>query len=67
MTEERLWNMQDVADYIGMSKDHLQRRVICRDDFPRSIRLPTPTGGKGHPRWVPAEVRKWMESHRESA
>ena len=67
MTNDRLWKMQDIAEYMAVSMDHVKRRIVCLPDFPPAIRLPSAGGGKGHPRWKPEEVRDWLESYRESA
>lgn len=64
---KKLLSIADIAEHTGFSVDHVKRRIVCLPDFPRAIRIPSPTGGKGHPRWRETEVDEWLESYRESA
>lgn len=60
--DKRLWSMDDIATYIGLSKGSVRQRIICKVGFPKSIKVTS-----GHPRWNPAEVRDWVNKHREKS
>lgn len=60
-----LWNSSDVANYLRVSKNQLAR-YTPRPDFPKPIRLPTQTGGHGHPLWRALEVIKWTENYHDA-
>lgn len=47
-----------LAEFLDMSKDHVEKRIITRPDFPRPVRL----NGVGHPRWLRSDVRAWVRS-----
>lgn len=59
-----LWNVDDIAVYLNLSKSSIQSRVICRKDFPRAVRIPTETGMGGR-RWYASEVKHWIAKNRE--
>lgn len=59
-----LWNVDDMARYMRLSKSSVQSRVICRRDFPRAIRIPTDNGMGGR-RWYVEEVKAWVARNRE--
>ena len=60
------WDYDDIAYHLRASKSTAMKWAAL-PDFPRPIRPPTDGAGKGHPRFLPAEVRKWAMSHREGA
>ena len=64
--EVDLWDSQIVASYLKMDRDNFSRRIACLPDFPEAIRLPSETGGRGHPRWKAVDVVKWAERHKDS-
>jgi len=59
-----LWNVDDIARYIRLSRSSVQSRIICRKDFPRAIRIPSHTGLGGR-RWYAKEVKSWVARNRE--
>lgn len=59
-----LWNIDDLARYMRLSKSSVQSRVICRKDFPRAVRIPTDNGLGGR-RWYAVEVKQWLSRNRE--
>lgn len=59
-----LWNAEDIARYMRLSRSSIQSRVICRKDFPRAVRIPTDAGLGGR-RWYAKEVRYWVSRNRE--
>jgi alkylhydroperoxidase family enzyme len=60
------WDMDDIAYHLRASKSTAMKWATM-PDFPNPIRPPTDGAGKGHPRFLPAEVRRWAMSHREGA
>lgn len=67
-----LWSARTIARYMDfVEKDGKvsQRTVLERyaphPDFPKAIRVPTVSGGRGRPRWKESEIRKWWEKHKE--
>lgn len=65
--EERLWTSAEVAAYLRYSVKNFTDRIMTLPNFPVPVRLPRPTGGKGHPRWKPEDIKNWIEQHREAA
>lgn len=63
---EPLWTADDVARYLVRTKKTVQNHIQYSPGFPKPIRMPTEKG-RGHPRWVPDEVREWALSQREVA
>jgi len=63
---KELWNVDDIARYIRLSRSSIQSRIICRKDFPRAVRIPTDSGLGGR-RWYAAEVKYWISKNREPA
>ena len=59
-----IWNVDDIARYMRLSRSSIQSRVICRKDFPRAVRIPTDKGAGGR-RWYAREVRHWVSRNRE--
>lgn len=63
-TQEEIWNVDDIARYMRLSRSSIQSRIICRKDFPRAIRIPTENGLGGR-RWYAKEVKNWVSKNRE--
>ena len=61
----QLWDLDDIAEYLRLSKVSVQSRIACLPDFPKAIRLPTDGKKSGHPRYKAAEVISWAEHHQE--
>lgn len=45
-------------------RSSVQSRIICREDFPRAVRIPTGSGLGGR-RWYAKEVKYWISKNRE--
>ena len=59
-TDKRLWSVDDIAAYMGLSVSSVRNRVTCKLDFPRAIKM------KGfNRRWYASEVRDWIIRFRE--
>lgn len=55
--DDRLWNTDDIALYVGTDRKSVQNTTVKHRTFPRPVILPT--GGR---RWVPEDVRRWAMS-----
>jgi predicted DNA-binding transcriptional regulator AlpA len=64
---ESLWGTEECAVFFNVSQRQFQDRIMVVVGFPRPIRLPTPRGGRGHPKWTRAEIINWAEQQREAA
>ena len=60
-----LWSSDQIAAYLKKDRRKVMERIACLPDFPRAIRLPSTTGGKGQPLWKAKEVIAWAESYQE--
>ena len=60
-SDNRLWDAQDVANYLNMKKGAVANTILPRPDFPCAIRI----AGKGFPKWEPKEVKAWARSFKE--
>lgn len=52
--DDDLWEAEQIADYMKLSKKSVQNGVLSASGFPSSVVLPT--GGR---RWVAKEVKAW--------
>ena len=59
-----LWDVNDIAKFLRLSKSSVQSRIICRQDFPRCVIIQT-TNNRGTRRWLAKEVKAWSMKHRE--
>lgn len=57
--DKKLWDAQDCASYLQVTKHHFSERLSNHHDFPQPIRLPSPTGKNPHRRWYASEVIQW--------
>lgn len=60
-TDEPLWDAQDCANYMKVSRRHFVDRIANSPGFPKRVQLPTAEGRRGHPRWFAKEVVKWLK------
>jgi len=63
--DEELWTCEDVAEWLKLAPDTVERRVVTRPDFPPPLQ-PCMTGKRASRRWFAAEVRRWARQHRSS-
>lgn len=61
-----LWSAAEIAAYLKMSERQVTERYAPLPDFPKAYRLPTASGGNGHPRWRAREVIAWAERYVEN-
>lgn len=62
-----IWNADQCAEYLGISRRHYVDRVSKTWGFPAAIRLPTETGSRGHDRWYAADVQEWVSQHKKAS
>jgi hypothetical protein len=60
-----LWDTAACGAYLNRSPESFRERIAPRPDFPRAIRIPSETGGRGHPLWPAREVIQWASKYRE--
>lgn len=59
--EKRLWAVEEICDYFGVSDATAYRAILCLPDFPDPIKI------EGGPqRWVAGEVIAWAEQQRRA-
>lgn len=58
---EELLTAEEVAGKLKVGKRYVTEKLILCRTFPRPVRLPTPKGGKGHPRWRSSDIQCWIE------
>jgi len=63
--DDELWTCDDVATWLKLAPDTVERRVVTRPDFPPPLQ-PCMTGKRAARRWFAAEVRRWARQHRSS-
>jgi len=61
--DDELWSNLDIANYLKLSLDSIERHVITRPDFPDALQ-PCPTGKRAVKRWFSGEVRKWAKQNK---
>lgn len=61
-SERRLWDVEQIAAYVGVSASTVYRTMICKPGFPEAVKI------EGGPlRWVAGEVMDWTERQRRPA
>jgi predicted DNA-binding transcriptional regulator AlpA len=61
---DSLLDADDVAALLKVSARQVLTRYVGSPGFPRSIRLQSAEGHRGHPKWLRADVTAWIESQR---
>lgn len=57
----RLMTAKDVGEYLRVSSRQVTERLVLVPSFPRPVRLPTPGGTRGTPRWKREEIEQWVD------
>lgn len=57
----RLVPAKEVAQFLGVTPRQVTERYMLVDSFPKAIRLPTPDGGRGKPKWYMEEIQAWVD------
>lgn len=63
--EYDMWDTATIAVCLKCSEAQVRERLAPQPDFPKAIRLPTVTGGRGQPRYRAAEVLNWMMKYQD--
>jgi hypothetical protein len=63
--EYDMWDFATIAQCLKCSEAQVRERLAPQPDFPKAIRLPTVTGGRGQPRYRAAEVLNWMMKYQD--
>jgi predicted DNA-binding transcriptional regulator AlpA len=58
--EHELWDGEQMAEYLKVSKRQVLERYAAQPGFPRAIRLPS-DNGNGQRRWKAKEIIAWAE------
>jgi hypothetical protein len=59
--EETLWNVDQIAEWLGLSKVTVEIRVVSRPDFPSALR---PVDSKqAQRRWFASDVLAWARAN----
>lgn len=56
-----LMTAKEVGEYLRVSSRQVTERLILVKSFPRPVRLPTPIGTRGLPKWKPEEIAEWVD------
>ena len=62
-----IWNADQCAEYLGISRRHYVDRVSKTWGFPAAIKLPTDGGSRGHDRWYASDVQNWVAQHKKAS
>jgi predicted DNA-binding transcriptional regulator AlpA len=54
--KDALWNTDDIANYMRLTKPSVHSHVINKKGFPAPVIIPT--GGK---RWYAREIKEWVK------
>jgi hypothetical protein len=60
-----LWSAVEVAAFLKRDIRTTREKIAALPGFPQAIRLPAPSGGRGHPLWKAREVIAWAEKYQE--
>lgn len=59
-----LMNAKEVGDFLGVSPRQVTERYMLVPGFPKAIRLPTVSGGRGKPKWVSSDISAWVSKYK---
>ncbi|MFC5551785.1 hypothetical protein [Massilia aerilata] len=60
-----MWDIATIAACMKLSEAQVRERLAPQPDFPKAIRLPTTSGGRGHARYRAKEVWAWMMKYQD--
>jgi len=61
--DDELWSNSNIADYLQLSLDSVERHVITRPDFPKALQ-PCPTGKRAAKRWFAGDIIRWARQNK---
>jgi hypothetical protein len=59
------WDVATIARVIKRKDTYVRNSIICLPDFPKAIRLPTESGGRGQPLYKAHEVLAWLDKYQD--
>lgn len=60
-----MWDIATIASCLKLSEAQVRERLAPRPDFPKAVRLPTISGGRGHARYRARDVWAWMMKYQD--
>lgn len=60
--DETLWSTEQIAQWLGLSKQSVELRVVSRPDFPAALRPVDST--QAQRRWFASDVLTWARANR---
>lgn len=60
-----MWDIATIAACMKLSEAQVRERLAPQPDFPKAVRLPTTSGGRGHARYRAKEVWAWMMKYQD--
>lgn len=63
--EYDMWDIATIAACMKLSEAQVRERLAPQPDFPKAIRLPTTSGGRGHARYRAKEIWAWMMKYQD--
>lgn len=60
-----MWDIATIAACMKLSEAQVRERLAPQPDFPKAVRLPTTTGGRGHARYRAKDVWAWMMKYQD--
>ena len=60
-----MWDIATIAACVKLSEAQVRERLAPQPDFPKAVRLPTASGGRGHARYRAKDVWAWMMKYQD--
>lgn len=60
-----MWDIATIAACMKLSEAQVRERLAPQPDFPKAVRLPTTSGGRGHARYRAKDVWAWMMKYQD--
>lgn len=60
-----MWDVATIAACMKLSEAQVRERLAPQPDFPKAVRLPTASGGRGHARYRAKDVWAWMMKYQD--
>jgi hypothetical protein len=60
-----MWDIATIAAVFKRSESQVRERMACLPDFPKAIRLPSSTAGRGQALYPALEVLAWAKKYRD--
>lgn len=63
--DDALWDVEDVAKYLRVSRSTIEKEYINTRTFPKAIMLPRTRGGKSRKKWYAGQIKSWAATFQE--